>query len=77
MLLKCCLLHRGIALSGHDCQKFGLSVLLSFCLIFCKFQPGVACKSVAYEKMCIVILVVEMFQLKQTTRMKQPQFLRV
>ena len=27
-----------------------LWVLLSFCLIFCKFQPGVACKSVTYKK---------------------------
>ena len=23
---------------------------LSFCLIFCQFQPGAACKSVAYKK---------------------------
>ena len=34
----------------HVCQKFSLRVLLSFCLIFCKFQPGVAYKSVAYKK---------------------------
>ena len=27
-----------------------LRVLLSFCLFFCQFQPGVACKSVAYKK---------------------------
>ena len=34
-------------------QKVALSylkVLLSFCLIFCQFQTGVACKSVAYKK---------------------------
>ena len=31
-------------------QKFSLRVLLSFCLIVCQFQPGVACKSVAYKK---------------------------
>ena len=32
------------------CQKFSLRVLLSFCLIFCKSQPAVAYKSVAYKK---------------------------
>ena len=31
-------------------QKFSLTVLLSICWIFCKFQPGVAHKSVAYKK---------------------------
>ena len=31
-------------------QKFSLRVLLSFCLIFCQFQPDVAYKSVAYKK---------------------------
>ena len=35
---------------GHTCQKFSLRVLLSFCLIFCQFQPGVAYKSIAYKK---------------------------
>ena len=35
---------------GHICQKFCLRVLLSFCLIFCQFQPGVPYKSVAYKK---------------------------
>ena len=30
--------------------KFNLWVMLSFCLIFCQFQPGVAYKSVACEK---------------------------
>ena len=34
----------------HVSQKFSLRVLLSFCLIFRKFQPGVAYKSVAYKK---------------------------
>ena len=33
-------------------QKFSLRVLLSFCLIFRQFQPGVAYKSVAYKKAC-------------------------
>ena len=28
-------------------------MLLSFCLIFCQFQPDVAYKSVAYKKACI------------------------
>ena len=32
------------------CQKFSLRILLSICLIFCQFQPGVANKSVAYRK---------------------------
>ena len=31
-------------------QKFSLRVLLSICLTFCQFQPGVAHKSVAYKK---------------------------
>ena len=35
---------------GLNCQKFSLIVLLSFCLIFCQFQPGVTYKSVAYKK---------------------------
>ena len=35
---------------GHVCQKFSLRVLLSFCLIFCQFQPGVAYESIAYKK---------------------------
>ena len=33
-----------------DEQKFSLRVLLSICLIFCQFLPGVAYKSVAYKK---------------------------
>ena len=33
-------------------QNFSLSVFLSICLIFCKFQPAVAYKSVAYKKAC-------------------------
>ena len=32
------------------CQKFSFMVLRSFCLIFCKFQPGVAYESAAYKK---------------------------
>ena len=35
---------------GHVCQKVSRRVLLSFCLIFCQFQPGVAYESVAYKK---------------------------
>ena len=31
-------------------QKFSLRVLLSICLIFCQFQPGIAYKSVIYKK---------------------------
>ena len=34
---------------GHVCQKFSFRVLLSFCLIFCQFEPGVACKSVNWK----------------------------
>ena len=36
----------------HLCQKFSLRVLLSFCLAFGQFQPGIACKTVAYKKGC-------------------------
>ena len=36
-------------------KKFRLRVLLSFCLIFCQFQPDVAYKSVAYKKVWISI----------------------
>ena len=32
--------------------QFSVRVLLSFCLIFCQFQPGVTYKSVAYKKAC-------------------------
>ena len=41
--------------SVHNFQieKFSLRVLLSICLIFCQFQPGVAYKSVAYKNMYI------------------------
>ena len=35
-------------------QKLNHRVLLSICLIFCQFQPGVAYKSVAYKKACTV-----------------------
>ena len=31
---------------------FSLGVLLSFCLIFCQFQPGVGHKGVAYKIPC-------------------------
>ena len=41
-------------------QKFSLRVLLSFCLVFYQSQPGVAYDSVAYKKMCTIIL--KMFQ---------------
>ena len=36
--------------SGLVCQKFSLSVLLSFCLIFCQLQSGVTYKSVPWKK---------------------------
>ena len=35
---------------GRVCQKFKLRVLLRFCLIFGQFQTGVVCKSAAYKK---------------------------
>ena len=38
-----------------DELKFSLRVLLSICLIFCQFQPGVAYKSIAYKKACISV----------------------
>ena len=31
-------------------QKFSLNALLSICLTFCQFEPGVAFKSGAYKK---------------------------
>ena len=36
-------------------QKFSFRVLLSICLIFNQFQPGVAYKSVAYKKNQVVV----------------------
>ena len=39
-----------LAYLGFFYQKFSLRVLLSFCLIFCHFQLGLAYKSVAYKK---------------------------
>ena len=38
----------------HFYLKYSPTVLLSFWLIFCQFQPGVAYKSVAYKKVCNV-----------------------
>ena len=35
---------------GNFYLTFSHGVLLSFCLIFCQFQPGVAYKSFAYKK---------------------------
>ena len=35
---------------GHVCLKFSLRVLLSFCLIFCHFQPGTAYKMLLKKK---------------------------
>ena len=40
---------------GHVCQRFNLRVLLSFCLSFWQFEPGVAYKSVAYKKACSLL----------------------
>ena len=37
---------------GQVRLTFSLRVLLSFCLIFCQFQPGVAYKSGVYKKAC-------------------------
>ena len=37
---------------GHSYLKFNLRVLLSFCLIFCQFQPSFAYKNIAYKKGC-------------------------
>ena len=31
-------------------KNFSLKVLISFCLIFCQFQPGVAYKNAPYRK---------------------------
>ena len=34
-------------------QQLSFTVFLSFALIFCQFEPGVAYKSAAYKKVCI------------------------
>ena len=47
-----CAMHT--CLFGHFCQKFSFRVLLSFCLFFCQFQPGVPKKSVAYKKKAFI-----------------------
>ena len=31
-------------------QKFSLRELVSICLFFCQFQPGIAYKGIAYKK---------------------------
>ena len=31
------------------CKKFNLGCCLAFAQLLCQFQPGVACKSVAYS----------------------------
>ena len=36
----------------NNFQIVKVQVLLSICLIFCQFQPGVAYKSVTYKKAC-------------------------
>ena len=36
-------------------EKLQLRVLLSICLIFCQFQPGVAYKGVACKKASIIV----------------------
>ena len=41
------------------CKKFSLRVLLSICLVFCRFQPGVAYESVAYKKKRVVKRIAE------------------
>ena len=38
------------------CQKFSFTVVLRFCLFFCKFQFGIAYKSVTYKKACNPII---------------------
>ena len=50
---------------GHVCQKFGVRVLLSFCLNFCQFQPGVAVESVAYKKEKKVNLTTSTYLIKR------------
>lgn len=35
-------------------RKFSPRALLSSCLIFCPFQPGVVSKCVAYKKECVI-----------------------
>ena len=42
---------------------FSLRVLLSLCLIFCQFQPGVAYKSDAYKEKRVFILLISIIPL--------------
>ena len=49
------LIDKGNLFFEHVCQKFSLSVLLSFCLVFCQFQPGVAYESVASKKKRVLV----------------------
>ena len=46
--------------NNFQIEKLSLRVLLTFCLIFCQFQPSVAYKSVAYErKACDGLIVMK------------------
>ena len=36
---------------------FSLRMLLSICVIFCQFEPGVAYKSVDYKKTCRCLFI--------------------
>ena len=51
----------------NNFRKFSLRVLLSFCLIFCQFQPGVAYKSVAYKKRVIIVWCMPANTLRKVT----------
>ena len=44
------LIQTNLLFLGYVCQKFSLRLLLSFCLIFCEFQPCFAYKCVAGKK---------------------------
>ena len=45
-------------------KRFNLGVLLSICLFFCQFQPGVTYKSVAYKKGVYLFSALHFFLLR-------------
>ena len=57
--------------------QFSFRVLLYFCLTFCQFQPGVAYKSVSYEKKqcrCETIQVFVLFTIQGKSKILLPFF---
>ena len=60
------------SLFGHVCKRFRPTVLYTFCLMFCQFQPSVAYKSVAFKKACKLKICFKRICF-WTTRSKPPE----